>query len=155
MRYMRTATVALMLTSSVEAAAPVTQYGPFGRADAVIFDAKTTLVWERGATPVSGFDDANLRCAALTLDSKRFRLPTAKELLSLADESPAFTFENGTLVPVAIDRNAFPLTVASLFWSASRSPQDASAAWTVDFHDGSSLVTSMSTPGYCRCVAMP
>jgi hypothetical protein len=103
----------------------------------------TTLVWQRAAAPDRlTWADAGPYCASLA----GFRLPGAKELLSLVDWQAH---------DVAIDGSAFPGTPAGAFWTSSRMAGSTADAVTVDFSQSVYAGTShaaASSPQYVRCV---
>ncbi len=124
----------------------------------VVLDRVTGLIWQQklpatyegctGTIDTLGdscsWQEAKAYCEQLTLDGKRWRLPSMIELISIVDETVA--------VP-AIDRDAFPNTPRGLtLWSASSSTFTEGDAWAVDFAGGNSGVTPISSPLSARCV---
>lgn len=108
-----------------------------GRADApsgrytfptatTVLDTKTGLVWQRKASPTLA-TQAGAASACfnnpMALAGTGWRLPTAKELLSLLDFSRA----NG------LDSTAFPSEPAGPYWSATRANPAGDLAWIVNF----------------------
>ena len=146
------------MASLARADAPTGQYGLFSSSDTTIWDTKTNLVWER--RPPSGpggqykFQDAATRCQGLSLNGfSNWRVPSYKELLTLVDENPHFEYENGGLVPHALDPGAFLGNgVDQPYWTSSMSPGGGSA-YDVDFqHGGRAFQASTSQTLYVRCV---
>jgi hypothetical protein len=135
------------------ATAPLDQYKFFSKADATIEDAKTKLIWERrvGTTAVK-FDAAVVHCN--DMDGTGWRLPTAKELLTLVDEQPLGIYVGTEVVYPAIDANAFPGTPRSNFWSATRHFSGAEESVVVDFSTGRTklLTADLVNVAYVRCV---
>jgi hypothetical protein len=87
-------------------------------------------------------------CQQLTLGGNGWRLPSAKELLTLVDPSR---------YDPAIDLNAFPDTKSVAYWSASIQPDPVKAApstvaLAVDFKLGSAGVYAFSPARPARCV---
>jgi len=135
-------------TRSASASAPADQYAI--QADTV-FDRRTGLTWQRSpdATPRDRADAAAY-CAALTLGDGTitWRLPTVKELMTLADPRSANP---------AIDTTAFPTAAAVRYWASTVLPQSASGmmpagGWTVDFGPGANVATNPASTNLVRCV---
>ena len=72
-----------------------------------------------------------------------WRLPSVKELSSIADKS----LQNPT-----IDVIAFPATPAGAFWSASPYVGSPAYAWLVYFYDGNVNAGGRDFSGYVRLV---
>ena len=148
-------TALALVVAPVFADAPADQYVPYVRTFTEITDAKTGLVWRRAVLPQRfTFSDASSTPVSCKNDLMQpYRgLPTMKELLTLVDEEPHNEYENGTLVPKAIDRNAFPGTPAAEFWTASEFAPDTSKAWVVDFKTGVARAVDKTSMHYVRCV---
>src|SRR3989338_2695223 len=113
-----------------------------------IKDMITGLIWQRSygssktwsATAAAG--SAQEYCNTLTLGGQFWRLPTAKELLTLADF---------TRTSVSIDLDVFPGTPASAFWSSTLVPTYDALKWAVNFTCGELLHNDISTPHNIRC----
>jgi hypothetical protein len=145
------------IVSLARADAPPDQYAFFNSATLTIADNYTKLVWQR--TAPSGpfqFGQAATYCQGLSLDGYvDWRVPSYKELLTLVDEHPHFEYENGALVPHAIDPNAFPGTaVGTPYWTSSYYPEDPtqSSAYSIDFRSGQAFQTTLTQGLYVRCV---
>jgi Protein of unknown function (DUF1566) len=140
------AAAAVVLAAVVRADAPPDQYGPFDQATPTITDRFTNLVWDRYVSGAVTFPQATLLCGAPK------RLPTVKELLTLVDEVPHLEYDDasGTLVPKAIDANAFPGTPAALFWTASTTA--TGQVFLVDFSSGKTGTFGAGNTAYYRCV---
>ena len=122
-----------------------------GRADApagrytasagTVTDKKTGLVWQQAdnATTYSR-DDARVYCEGLSLNGVGWRLPTAKELVSLADLKAA----SPALDPI------FAATAPFRYWSIST--LSVSTALDVDLTYGYITGNSPSSQYLARCV---
>ena len=76
-----------------------------------------------------------------------WRLPTEKELLTIADVT--------TSTPPAIDCTAFPGARADVFWSATPFAgftRSAAVAWGVGFDSANPVVLDVSSSNSVRCV---
>jgi hypothetical protein len=151
------AAVSLFVVRDVRASAPVDQYDPFMPGDTWIHDAKTGLFWERplaSPDPMTQAAAASL-CSSLDEDAgAKWRLPTYKELMTLVDEDPHDEYESGTLVPKAIDREAFPGTPAKKFWSSTQSSDSPGTTfYAVDFGTGMPSKDDPGDPRFVRCVS--
>jgi hypothetical protein len=150
MKHRPLAFVALALFAlPVMADAPPDQYRPFVRTDPEVRDAQTGLIWLRAPTQPVTFGGALAACPTGIVT---YRLPTMKELLTIVDEEPHDEYENGALVPKAIDGNAFPSTPAVLFWSGSSNAVDPTTAWAVDFMTGVATLHPKTETHPVRCV---
>src|SRR5262249_9568805 len=88
------------LGSTAGAATPISRYS--FPATGVVLDNKTTLTWQQ-TPPMSTFtlSGALSYCAGLNLGGTGWRLPTAKELLTLVDYSRSGTQTTGMIDPTA------------------------------------------------------
>jgi len=101
--------------------------------DALVYDRKTDLTWQR-CSYGQRWDAATARCSGEALrlgfdEAKRlerdgWRVPRLDELVSIMVRGA---------VPV-IDNEAFPDTPATYFWATDN--RDAGASWYVSFEDG-------------------
>ncbi|HVV16459.1 MAG TPA: DUF1566 domain-containing protein [Polyangia bacterium] len=131
---------ATVTATAVAATASPTRYTY--PATGTVFDTKTKLTWQQTApTTTYVWAAAPAVCAGLNLAGTGWRLPTAKELLTLVDESRS--------TPPLIDPTAFPATPAVAFWSSSRRAQ---YAWYVAFNLGSTDLSLMTEANAVRCV---
>lgn len=149
------AVAVVAVVSMARADAPPGQYGLFGSTDQTITDNKTLLVWQRYAPGgMVSFQNAATYCQGLPPDAGHtWRVPSYKELLTLVDENPHVEYENGALVPHAIDPNAFPQTDVQVpYWTSSLYPGNQGSAYYVDFEDGQTGSNSLSTAYHVRCV---
>ena len=106
-----------------------------------VTDSKTGLIWRRcpegmtacasgcSGTPAAYTWEQSLALAdeVASASGKAWRLPTVKELAGIVDAS----FGNP-----AIDRNAFPGTPATPFWTATPVENNPEKAWYVMFFGG-------------------
>ena len=120
--------------------------------DGTVTDSSTGLVWAQypakdgsGNSQTMTWQEALSHCEASMLGGfPDWRLPTIKELLSIADYS-----KTG---PV-IDESAFPATPGSLFWTGTTSAADPAGAWHVDFGSGGASYWVQKTSAlYVRAV---
>jgi hypothetical protein len=106
---------------------------------------KTGLTWQEDAPAATfAWADAKAYCAGLSDGGPGWRLPTAKELVTIVDVTRA--------APPAMDCQAFPAASASAVWSATPVSGAASSAWAVDFREGYPLSVDTSTTLGARCV---
>ena len=116
--------VVVALSTSAHANAPDGRYTTSG---GTVYDTKTKLTWQQ--TVPSGtytWAGAKTYCAGLNLGGTGWRLPTAKELQTIVDDSRTSP---------AIDTTAFPATPSDYFWSSSTSA-GSSIGWFVVFDYG-------------------
>jgi formylglycine-generating enzyme required for sulfatase activity len=133
------ATVAF--AGSADANAPAGRYTTSG---GTVYDTKTKLTWQQ--TVPSGtytWAGAKAYCAGLNLGGSGWRLPTAKELQTIVDDSRTNP---------AIDPTAFPSTPSDYFWSSSPLAGSSSNAWFVLFGYGSTDYYVVSFTYSVRCV---
>ena len=116
-----------------------------GTANGTVYDSKTGLTWQQMFPSTTyAWAYAKTYCAGLKLDGwTGWRLPTAKELQTIVDDSQTNP---------AIDSKAFPSTPASFFWSASSLVGSSSNAWSVDFSYGSTYNYDEFSSYFVRCV---
>lgn len=91
-----------------------------------VLDTKTGLVWQRKASTTAATQaGASSACFnnPMALAGTGWRVPTAKELLTLLD----FSRTNG------LDSAAFPAEPAGAYWSATRANAAGDQAWIVNF----------------------
>lgn len=128
-----------------------------------VVDSKTNLIWARCAV---GMEYKNNRCTGSVVPlthqlavlrvaeikaatGKPWRLPTAKELLSIA----SLTLADVTANTAAIDPKAFPDTPPSRFWSSTGAGPHYFLR--VDFVDGTAGESTSSSPTAIRLVRDP
>jgi basic membrane protein A len=144
--------------ASVPGARGDAQYESAGADGQEVLDLRTGLVWARcsvGQQWKNGSCEGrpsvlSWQAAVETARSTRgvqgaWRLPTHRELTSLADRSCPRPAINGTW---------FPGTAMANYWTATPSPEDPEAkAWTVDFFDGGYKAPASKTqPQHVRLV---
>lgn len=113
------------------------------------FDSRTGLLWQRGTVGTNLTWPTALTTCELTDgakgDEKGWRLPTAKELLTIVDE---------TATP-AIDTTMFPGAVTMTpYWTASTysAPEYEGTAYAITFQDGSVERYTTDQSFAVRCV---
>jgi hypothetical protein len=118
--------------------------GRYTTANGTVYDTKTKLTWQQAVSSAAyTWADAKTYCSGLSLEGTGWRLPTAKELQTIVDESRSNP---------AIDPNAFPSTPSVWFWSSTPSAGSSSGAWLVYFLDGNTDYYGVSGPSSVRCV---
>jgi hypothetical protein len=151
---MRSLTVWPAVVVSVVVARPVGADAPPGRYTAsggTVVDGATHLIWQQ-VLATSGGDDgagrstwANAKsyCASL---GGGYRLPTAKELLTIVD----FSRTNPSIDTSA---GGFPGTPSEPFWTATPlAGSPPTGAWFISFDDGYAGNGDMTQPSRVRCV---
>jgi formylglycine-generating enzyme required for sulfatase activity len=131
------AVVSVVLSTSVEAAAPSGRYTISG---GTVFDTKTKLTWQQTAPAVGyAWAAAKTYCQTLSLGGTGWRLPTMKELQSIVDYS-------SSRAPF-VDPSAFPAQTGS--WSSSLVPGSPTSAWAVSDGTTFTIVTTALLPAQC------
>jgi Protein of unknown function (DUF1566) len=124
---------------------PDDQYESFDRNDSIIVDSRTKLTWDRSAAPKTEDWPTAADYCRRTFQG---RLPTIKELLTLLDETPHPEYDDGDLVDVLIDPDAFGgyrTPVDAAYWTSTPANPDGSLVWSLDFKSGDG-----SQPGEMR-----
>lgn len=120
--------------------------GAFAAGAGTVTDGRTGLVWESGTAPgTMNWADALARCEALVLDGQSdWRLPNAKELLSLVDP----TLASPTISPLFASRPA------TTFWTSTPLSTQGTHAYMVSFSIGGNpdISSPMTTLYSVRCV---
>ncbi len=122
--------------------------------DGTVTDNNTRLMWVKiedidGDEDVDSGDDLTWEsalnfCENLTLAGyEDWRLPTIKELQTIADYSKTAP---------AIDKTVFPETVSSFYWSSTTYADNTVHAWRVYFGMGRVTPNDKSLAYYVRCV---
>jgi hypothetical protein len=103
----------------------------------VVGDVATGLRWQRQPSGPSTLAEATATCQGLSLGGfpSGWRVPTIKELLTLAD-----------LWGGGVDGLAFPSAPAGAYWSSSFVAAGGGAVWSVDFVPPTSGVYNRATP---------
>jgi hypothetical protein len=123
--------------------------GRYTMTQGTVYDTKTKLTWQQPVpTTTYAWAAAKTYCASTAVSSSLggsgWRLPTYKELLTIVDNLQS----SGPM----IDRNAFPGTPSSDFWSSTTQAGLPSSVWRVDFDYGSTDLGDVPDTGYVRCV---
>lgn len=123
-----------------------------GTANALVTDSKTGLTWQRCSVGQS-FVGGTCTGAANTYTHEQalayaktqtgWRLPSVKELSSLAD---------GSFIGPAINGTAFPATPLYYTWASSPYASDPASAWVVLFAEGSVSTLSRINTAHVRLV---
>ena len=140
--------VSVLVSSPARADAPPGRYTASG---GTVVDNATHLTWQQ-VVATSGGDDgagrstwANAKCYCAG-QGGGYRLPTAKELLTIVDFSrsnPAIDTSPG----------AFPNTPSDRFWTATPLAGSPPAnAWFISFIDGYAGNVDITQPNRVRCV---
>jgi hypothetical protein len=110
-----------------------------------VADLATGLTWQQrdDDIPRANNGSAAAYCQGLDLAGGGWRLPTIKELRSIADDR---------VYGPAIDTFAFPDTDSSYYWSASTYAYLSGSAWIINFLNSDVLSDSRSSAHYIRCV---
>jgi hypothetical protein len=96
--------------------------------DGTVTDTSTGLTWQKASSSGKTWEKALAYCEGLSLGGYTdWRLPTVKELQSLADYSR---------YSPAINTTYFPDTAASWYWSSTTIVYNTRGAWDVDFGFG-------------------
>jgi uncharacterized protein DUF1566 len=134
---------ALGIVVAVRAAAPA---GRYTIANGTVYDTKTRLNWQQASSSSKySQTDAVTYCSNLGLNGATWRLPTMKELITLADLSVAPPGPT-------IDTTAFPNTPAAYFWSSTLYNGTPGEAWSVLFIYGFSYGNTVTDLNFVRCV---
>jgi Protein of unknown function (DUF1566) len=117
----------LLAVTFVCAAAPVRANAPAGRytspATGTVLDTRTRLTWQQKSSPAVTLGAAGSACFNLVLPGTGWRLPTVKELLTLADTAR----DNG------LDSTAFPSEPLGAYWSGTPVAGRPSDGWFATF----------------------
>lgn len=96
--------------------------------DGSVIDKSTGLMWGKTFEKEMTFSDAEKACKELNLGGhKDWRLPTVKELISLVDYEKR---------EPAIDKDFFPDTKSSYYWSSTPYVGCSDYGWVVGFSLG-------------------
>ncbi len=109
-------------------------------------DSLTGRIWQQGSSSESvDYVGAKAYCESLVLGgfSSGWRLPTARELQSIVDESSG---------PPLIEVEVFT-AVSQHYWASTPSvASDPNKAWVVSFAEGDSGVIAKHDTSFIRCV---
>lgn len=96
--------------------------------DGTVTDQKTGLMWQQKDTSGLTWEQALTYCENLVLAGHDdWRLPNAKELRSISDES---------LANPSIDTKYFPTAKAAFYWTSTTLAGNTARAWYIDFKSG-------------------
>jgi hypothetical protein len=127
------------------ASSPAVPPSRYAMAAGEVRDTKTGLTWQQDAPGGAlSWAGAKAYCASLGDGGSGWRIPTAKELLSIVDVTRA--------TPPGIDCEAFPAATTAAVWSATPVAGTPSSAWAVDFRVGYPISADASTSRAVRCV---
>jgi hypothetical protein len=147
-RYLLLAMLLGLVGETAEAMAPPGHF-TISADGQTVHDAKTNLTWQRTVSPTTLIQpDARTYCQNLgsTLEGTGWRLPTAREIMTLVDFSqPAPPLIDSTVFP------ALPATSFTSFWSTTIFPP-SNDGFYVEFSSGMVNRTGLPSPLYVRCV---
>ena len=133
-------TLILMLLLAVAAQAD------FTRADQMVTDSSTALVWQDDAeakTTEKTWTDAIDYCEALTLNGHTdWRLPNFNELYFITDKSKSDPAMDST----------FQNVVSDYYWSSTTRMNSTIGAWVVYFFTGGDFTATKTSERFVRCV---
>ena len=124
--------------------------------DNTVTDNVTGLMWRRcsqgktddatcsGTALTYTWENAILQCEQETADHADWRLPNARELMSI--------LHYGAAAAPRINTSTFPGTVAGMYWTSTTYMPTPAQALYVNFNVGSSLAADRTTLYYVRCV---
>jgi hypothetical protein len=112
--------------------------------DGTVTDASTGLMWQQAGSSNKNWGQALAHCSGLSLGNYAdWRLPTIKELRSLADYSR---------YNPAINITYFPNTVSSYYWSSTTGAYKTGDAWVESFDYGYDTNNGKYANSYVRAV---
>jgi len=121
--------------------------------DAAVLDKETNLVWEQAPDSESdpgdkkNWSDAQFFCNNRIVGGRKgWRLPTAQELTSLVDP------DNPTGNPDLPPGHPFSNVQSSDYWSATTNASNPTAAWFLDFSDGTGGLALKTSATFVWCV---
>jgi hypothetical protein len=108
-------------------------------------DTKTGLIWQQSPDAFHGvWTESISHCRDKQIGRKEWRLPTAKELASLADRA-----QHDPALP---QRHPFSNVKSAIFWTATPSATDEMLAWHVSFLSGEVVTDQKSQTRRAWCV---
>jgi hypothetical protein len=124
----------------------VVSQADFTRADQMVTDSSTALVWQDDAeakTTELAWTDAIDYCEALALEGHtNWRLPNFNELYSITDKSKSDPAMDAT----------FQNVVSGGYWSSTTLVASSASAWVVFFFDGEVIAGAKTSERFVRCV---
>ena len=134
---------AFALTSPTPVSRAAAPQGRYVLTSNTVLDQETGLVWQRVADNTTrSLAEAESYCPGVTLPGNGWRLPSIKELQTIADE----TLGTPSIDPVFNSPDHFQ------FWSSSRYPDFPEEAWYVWFGYGQSAHEGDTVFHSVRCV---
>ena len=132
-----------IMVRNVTADAPPGRYVILG--DGTVYDTKTLLTWQQDVpATMYNWAEGNTACMNPGLPGTGWRLPSSKEIQTLADE--------GAMTVPYVDANAFPNTPLGWYWTSTQLWNNPDTAWAAVFGDGAIGVRFTDTTGFVRCV---
>ena len=114
----------------------------FTAAEETVTDNVSGLIWQKQYASSKSWAEALSYCEDLTTSGHYdWRLPNRNELASLID-----------FAKTDVAMSSFPGIAAKKFWSSTSSTGSATAAWTVDFEDGTISAETKSETHFVLCV---
>jgi hypothetical protein len=112
--------------------------------DGTVTDTSSGLMWQQSSSSNKTWEQALAYCEGLNLGGNTdWRLPTIKELRSLADYSR---------FSPAINTTYFPGTVSSVYWASTTTADGMYGAWGVSFPNGVDGMSFKPSSYYVRAV---
>ena len=110
-----------------------------------VTDLVTGLMWQKESTGVNmKWQSAMLYCKSLSISGYNdWRLPSLKELLSIADDTKNYP---------SINKNFFYGNLFEMYWSSTSYSHEYEKAWNVPFEHGGIYQSQKSTSSYVRGV---
>jgi hypothetical protein len=113
-----------------------------------VTDDEMGHIWQKGFKSGVTWYEADNYCRTLTLNAKKWRVPTPQELRTLIDYG---------IYDPAIDTAAFPGTPSEWFWATRHSyfsdvASGAEASWIINFFDGFVEYTQRYNLYNVRCI---
>jgi hypothetical protein len=114
----------------------------------VVTDLRTKLQWQQLVTGQYLWDDAKVYCKSLALAGTGWRLPTIKELLTIADW-------RGGIDPVFLpttDPQYSADSASGIYWSMTKTVDNGGGGWVISFPSGDVRSDGAPITHWVRCV---